>query len=267
MQSKRELREKVREKYGSIAVATESSGCCGGGAATACCGDETTTASLEKLGYSAEQIASVPEGSDLGLGCGNPIDLAEAKPGETVLDLGSGAGVDCFLAAQAVGKEGFVIGVDMTPAMVEKARGNAERHGYQNVEFRLGEIENLPVADNSVDVIISNCVINLSVDKPKVFREAYRALKPGGRLAVSDLVLTKELPASIKDSVEAYVGCVAGASLVEDYLQAIRDAGFSDIEVVNQSSYPAESEQGRPLEDIEKVMQSVVSAKVRAIKK
>jgi ubiquinone/menaquinone biosynthesis C-methylase UbiE len=192
------------------------------------------------IGYTPEELKSIPENADLGLGCGNPAALAGLKKGETVLDLGSGAGIDCFLAAAKVGPSGRVIGVDMTPEMLDRARENARKNGYGNVEFRLGEIENLPAADNSVDVIISNCVINLSTDKSRVFREAYRVLRPGGRMMVSDLALKKPLPKAIRDSVEAYVACIAGALIKDEYLGAVRAAGFKDIEVVSEKAFPAE---------------------------
>jgi arsenite methyltransferase len=227
-----ELRGAVREKYGSIAEGKDR-GCCGSG----CCGTTDVDHSLQQLGYSAEEAAAVPAESNLGLGCGNPLAKAEARAGDTVLDLGSGAGIDCFLAAQRVGPQGRVIGVDMTPSMVEKARTNARRHGYSQVEFRLGEIEHLPVADRSVDLIISNCVINLSPDKAQVFREAYRTLKAGGRLVVSDLVLVQPLPADLQRSVELYVGCVAGAAMKEEYLELIRSAGFEEVTVVKEGRY------------------------------
>jgi SAM-dependent methyltransferase len=194
------------------------------------------------LGYSLEDLKSVPEGANLGLGCGNPVALASLKEGETVLDLGSGAGFDSFLAANRVGQSGKVIGVDMTPEMVETAQTNAKKNDYKNVEFRLGEIESLPVDNNTIDVIISNCVINLSPDKPQVFQEAYRVLKSGGRLMVSDMVLLQELPKAIKGSVEAYVGCIAGASLKDDYLKMINEAGFDNITVINESEYQEASE-------------------------
>jgi SAM-dependent methyltransferase len=194
------------------------------------------------LGYSLEDLKSVPEGANLGLGCGNPVALASLKEGETVLDLGSGAGFDSFLAANRVGQFGKVIGVDMTPEMVETAQANAKKNDYKNVEFRLGEIESLPVDNNTIDVIISNCVINLSPDKPQVFQEAYRVLKSGGRLMVSDMVLLQELPKAIKGSVEAYVGCIAGASLKDDYLKMINEAGFDNITVINESEYKEASE-------------------------
>src|SRR5437867_5998856 len=209
-----DIRTVVRERYGAIA-AGDPNGCCGG---TGCgCGStETLLSEPTTLGYSAEQTAAIPKGANLGLGCGNPIAIAEPKPGETVLDLGSGGGIDAFLAAREVGPAGHVIGVDMTPAMIDRARHNAAEGGFGNVEFRLGEIEHLPVADGSVDVIVSNCVVNLSPEKARVFREAFRALRPGGRMVVSDLVLEKPLPPEIRDSIEAYVGCIAGASLKED---------------------------------------------------
>jgi SAM-dependent methyltransferase len=194
----------------------------------------------QKVGYSAEELAVIPEDANLGLGCGNPTAIAGLKAGETVLDLGSGAGIDCFLAAAKVGPRGRVIGVDMTPDMIDKARENARQAGAKNVEFRLGEIENLPAADGSVDVIISNCVINLSTDKPRVFREAFRVLKPGGRLMVSDLALKKPLPKAVRESVDVYVACVAGAMVKEDYLGAIREAGFKDVAVVSETAFPAE---------------------------
>ena len=262
-----DIRVVVREKYGAIAEG-KSCGCgCG------CSLDEpgkategTGAAVLEQIGYTAEQKATVPEGSNLGLGCGSPLAFAKAQPGETVLDLGSGAGIDCFLAAREVGPKGHVIGVDMTPAMIDRARANAAKGDYPNVEFRLGEIEHLPVADATADLIISNCVVNLSPDKPQVFREALRVLKPGGRLLVSDLVLTRPLSPALEKDVDLYVGCVAGASLREDYLNAMREAGFADVEVVGEGGYevgldtlPADS----PERD---AFAAVVSVKVRAWK-
>jgi SAM-dependent methyltransferase len=188
-----------------------------------------------KMGYSSDEVEAVPEGANLGLGCGAPLAAAAVQSGETVLDLGSGAGFDAFIAARAVGSEGRVIGVDMTPEMVEQARRNAESSGASNVEFRQGFIEDLPVEDNSVDVLISNCVINLSPDKPAVFREAFRVLRPGGRLAVSDIVLTRELPPSVADNIAAYVGCVAGAPLLDDYLGYLHDAGFEGVELAQSN--------------------------------
>ena len=262
-----DIRVVVREKYGAIAEG-RSCGCgCG------CSLDEPARAVesagatvLDQIGYTATQIAAVPEGSNLGLGCGNPLALAQARPGETVLDLGSGAGIDCFLAAREVGPTGHVIGVDMTPAMIERARANAARDGYTNVEFRLGEIEHLPVADASVDLVISNCVVNLSPDKPRVFREALSALKPGGRMLVSDLVLTRPLSAELQKNVDLYVGCVAGASLREDYLAAMRDAGFVDVEVLGEGRYDVGLDM-LPVDSPERAaFASVASVKVRARK-
>jgi ubiquinone/menaquinone biosynthesis C-methylase UbiE len=224
-----DVKEFVKERYGKIAA--RSSSCCG--AQTTCCRQAPAESISQKIGYSQEEISAVPEAANLGLGCGNPLAIAALRPGDTVLDLGSGAGLDCFLAAKKTGPSGKVIGVDMTQEMIDKARKNARGHDFENVEFRLGEIENLPVDDRSVDVIISNCVINLSPDKPRVFTEAFRVLKPGGRLMVADIVLTKNLPLRIKNSVEAYVGCIGGAVLKEEYLKAIADAGFDNIEVID----------------------------------
>jgi arsenite methyltransferase len=189
------------------------------------------------VGYSMEELQAIPEEARMGLGCGNPTALASLKEGEVVLDLGAGGGIDCFLAAVAVGKTGKAIGVDMTPEMLHRARDNARNGGYDNVEFRLGEIENLPVADGTVDAVISNCVVNLSPDKARVFKEAYRVLKPGGRVMVSDIVLTRELPEDIRNSLAAYAGCVAGASRKEDYLATIVGAGFENVEVVSEQAF------------------------------
>lgn len=206
-----------------------------------CCGSADRTYELSKaVGYGDEELCSVPEGANLGLGCGNPTALATLKEGETVLDLGSGAGFDCFLAANIVGEGGRVIGVDMTPEMIDKARSNARSGGYDNVEFRLGELEHLPAADNSVDVVISNCVINLTPNKGAVFNEAFRVLKPGGSIAVSDIVVLKELPDAAQQSVAAYVGCLSGAILKDAYLQAIRDAGFEDLRVDDETPFSLE---------------------------
>jgi ubiquinone/menaquinone biosynthesis C-methylase UbiE len=232
----------------------------------------------KRIGYSDSDIESVPEGANLGLGCGNPVALASLKKGEVVLDLGSGAGFDCFLAANIVGKTGKVIGVDMTPEMIERARGNARKGGYENVEFRLGEIESLPAADNSIDAIISNCVINLSPEKDRVFRDAFRVLKPGGRLMVSDIVLLNELPDSIKKSVAAYISCVAGASKKEDYLKDIKAAGFKNVTVVDETSFPSTetvkdstiqtlaNDFGISSADLKKLAGSIKSIKVQAVK-
>lgn len=216
------VREQVRAAYGDVAKG--KSGCSVG-----CCGPEHG-GSLA-LGYSEEELASVPEGADLGLGCGNPQAIAALRAGETVLDLGSGAGFDCFLAAKRVGPNGRVIGVDMTPEMVVKARGNARRVGAANVEFRLGEIEHLPAPDSSVDVVLSNCVINLSPDKASVFQEAFRVLKPGGRLAISDVVATADLPSELATSLQALTGCVAGAARIELLARLLAEAGFEAVKI------------------------------------
>ncbi len=238
------IRQAVRDRYGSIA--RQGASCCA--QSSSCCGDPAQAAS-EGIGYSAQEMGSVPNGANLGLGCGNPLALAAINAGDTVLDLGSGGGFDCFLAAQRVGPEGRVIGVDMTPDMLEKARDNAGRAGYENVEFRLGEIENLPVADSSVDLITSNCVVNLSTRKSRVFEEALRVLAPGGRLMISDIVLDRELPEEIRSSLSAYAGCVAGALLKQDYLEEITRAGFTEVEVLKESSYGCNSSEGEAGED------------------
>jgi arsenite methyltransferase len=231
---KDEIKNKVKEGYGRVAI--ENRPC--GGAPSSCCGAGATFLTIgEMIGYSREEMGQVPEGANLGLGCGNPVALASLKAGQTVLDLGSGAGFDCFLAARAVGEQGRVIGVDMTSEMVDKARENAKKGGYRNVEFRLGDIEDLPVVDDSVDVILSNCVINLSPNKPKVFSEAFRVLKPGGKLTLSDIVLLQPLPAVLANSAAAYLGCVAGASLKSDYLEMLSAAGFADVQVVGENSF------------------------------
>lgn len=278
-----EIRKAVREGYATIARQSGGS-CCG--PASPCCGPSNPccdSAGLAQdisrsIGYTEEELDAVPGGANLGLGCGNPVALASLREGETVLDLGSGAGLDCFLAANRVGGKGRVIGVDMTPDMLEKARENARKADYGNVEFRLGEIENLPVADDSVDVVISNCVINLSPDKRRVFAETFRVLKPGGRLMVSDIVLRKQLPDSVLNSIEAYVGCVAGAMLRDDYLGSIKAAGFRDVDVIDETYFPFELMANDPTaravidkqeispDQIEDVAGSVVSIKVQGIK-
>ncbi|RMF80589.1 MAG: methyltransferase domain-containing protein [Planctomycetota bacterium] len=221
------MRDQVRAGYAEIATREDSSGCCGPGAA---CGDGDLA---ERLGYEPDELAALPDGADMGLSCGNPTAIASLQPGETVLDLGAGGGFDCFIAGPKVGASGRVIGVDMTPEMLRKARRGVatyrERTGLDNVEFRLGEIEHLPVADNSVDVVISNCVINLSPDKPQVWREIARVLRPGGRVAVSDLALLRPLPDAIRESVEALVGCIAGAVLISETERFARDAGLVDL--------------------------------------
>lgn len=218
----------VRDAYGKIAQGQK--GCCGG-----TCGPDAREFA-KSIGYSEKELKAIPDEANLGLSCGNPTALAGLKKGEVVLDLGAGAGFDCFLAASKVGLKGKVIGVDMTPEMIEKARGNAKRNKVKNVEFRLGEIENLPLADNSVDAVISNCVINLSADKTRVFQEIYRVLKPGGRIAVSDMALLKKLPGKIQKSIEAYVGCVAGALLVDDYRKTVEASGIKNVKVTVKGS-------------------------------
>jgi SAM-dependent methyltransferase len=244
-----EIRKFVREKYAGIA--RKGGSCCEAG--ELCCGNFTPESASGKVGYSAEEIGGVPEGANMGLGCGNPVALASLKKGETVLDLGAGGGFDCFLASKEVGPAGRVIGVDMTPDMVEKARGNARRHGYENVEFRLGEIEHLPAADASVDAVISNCVINLSTDKESVFSEIYRVLKPGGRIMISDLVLVKTLPEDVANSLAAYAGCVAGAIGKDDYIRLMMMAGFRDVRIVQEKGYDGMS----GLEDVSDAVRSV----------
>jgi len=232
-----EIKDAVKSGYAKVALLNVP--CCGTN--SSCCGSANLAEDISrKVGYGDEELKVVPEGANLGLGCGNPVALASLREGEIVLDLGSGAGFDCFIAASQVGSTGKVIGVDMTPEMIEKAKRNAHEAHFGNVEFRLGEIESLPVSENHVDVVISNCVINLSPDKKKVFQEAFRVLKPGGRLMVSDMVLLKELPEVIRRSVEAYVGCIAGAILKEEYLAAIEAAGFREIAVLGEDTYPIE---------------------------
>jgi SAM-dependent methyltransferase len=271
-----DIRKKVRDGYGQVALGAKQS-CCG--PASPCCGSGSSVQSIgSMIGYSAEQMAAVPEGANLGLGCGNPVALASLQAGETVLDLGAGAGFDCFLAAREVGDTGRVIGVDMTPEMLAKARENAVKGGYRNVEFRLGEIEHLPVADATVDIILSNCVINLSPEKPQVFAEAFRVLKPGGRLAVSDVVLLQPLPPALAQSAAAYLGCVAGASLREDYLEMLRRAGFGEVRIVGESPLYIGDMVHDPMvraileearlspEEIAEAGRSVVSIKVIAVK-
>jgi SAM-dependent methyltransferase len=238
MESKaEEIKKIVRDGYAK--AVTQNLSCC---STNSCCsGTDQAKNISKKVGYSDSEMNAVPEGANLGFGCGNPLAIASLKEGDIVLDLGSGAGFDAFLASPGVGKTGKVIGVDMTPEMVKRARANAKKGNYTNVEFRLGEIEKLPVEDNLIDIIISNCVINLSPEKQKVFEEGFRVLKSGGRLMVSDLVLTKDLPDIIKESIEAYVGCLSGAIIKEEYLSLIKKAGFRDVEVVSQSNYPIEA--------------------------
>ena len=269
------VKKLVRNRYAKVAKTNGS--CCA--SSVSCCSAPSNEQVSKMIGYSEEEMNAVPEGANLGLGCGNPTALASLKEGERVLDLGSGAGFDCFLAAKKVGKQGKVIGVDMTPEMLDKARANAKKGKYTNVEFRLGEIENLPVADNSVDVIISNCVINLAPNKERVFEEAFRVLAPKGRLMVSDIVLLKELPESIQENVEAYAGCISGAVHKDKYLEQMRRAGFQDVTVIDEKTYPLEyiiSEstlkdiikmENMTQEEVKEAANIVVSIKVSAVKK
>ena len=226
-----QIRQAVRKTYGKVA---ESNGAGCGCGTLACCGTEDNSSvktTSVNIGYSDDDVSSVPEGSNMGLGCGNPNAIASLREGETVLDLGSGGGFDCFLAAKAVGDSGHVIGVDMTPEMLTKARRNAAKSEVDNVEFRLGEIEALPVADEAVDVVMSNCVINLSPEKPKVFKEVFRILKPGGRLAISDIVATAPLPEDVRQNLELHAGCIAGAAPIADLKSILKEAGFSNISI------------------------------------
>ena len=224
-----DVREVVRERYGKIAAEAPAEGCCGGGSS---CGPSSAVS----IGYSEAELSQLPEGANLGLGCGNPQGIAALSPGETVLDLGSGGGIDCFLAAKQVGEKGWVIGVDMTPQMLARARANAEKSGVRNVEFRLGEIEHLPVADGSVDVILSNCVVNLSPDKPTVFREAFRVLKPGGRLAISDMVARGPVPEEVRKDLDSYTGCIGGAAEISDIEGMLSAAGFVDVRIAPKAA-------------------------------
>ena len=226
-----QVRQQVRNRYKEIAIQDiQGSSCCSPASSSSTCCDNVDEVSA-KLGYSDEELSGVPQGANLGLGCGNPQAIASLQPGEVVLDLGSGGGFDCFLAAKQVGESGQVYGVDMTPEMVSRARSNALKNGYENVEFRLGEIEHLPISDSSIDVIISNCVINLSPDKQQVFNEAYRVLKTGGRLAISDVVTTVALPAEIKEDMDSLANCVSGASSVDEVQAMLQASGFIDIVV------------------------------------
>jgi ubiquinone/menaquinone biosynthesis C-methylase UbiE len=229
--SETEVKEHVKKVYGEIA---QNQGSCGCG-----CGPSSRDTDI-RIGYSEEDLKNIPEDSTMGLGCGNPVALAGLREGETVLDLGSGGGIDVFLAAKKVGAKGRVIGVDMTEEMVNKSRALATKYGYQNVEFRLGEIENLPIDNESIDIIISNCVINLSPDKEKVFREAHRVLKPDGRLLISDIVTEEELPDEVQKNFAAWAGCVAGALEKRQYLDTIKGAGFKKVDIVSQSTFEVE---------------------------
>lgn len=223
-----EIKNNVREAYGNIVQGKDSCGC-------GTCGPDAREFA-RSIGYSEEELKVIPDEANLALSCGNPTALASLKKGETVLDLGSGAGFDCFLAADKVGRNGKIIGVDLTAKMIKKARDSAKKNKIKNVEFRLGDIENLPVADNSVDAVISNCVINLSPDKQKVFQEIFRVLKPGGRVAISDIALNKKLPEKILDSIDAYVGCISGAILVDEYERMVRSSGLKEVKITSKRS-------------------------------
>lgn len=260
-----EIRNQVRESYSKVAEANNLNQSCG--VESSCCGvsddiDINTLNSL-RLGYSEEDLKNVPTGADMGLGCGNPRAIAALSPGEVVVDLGSGGGFDAFLAAREVGETGKVIGVDMTPTMLSKARNNAHKANFENVEFRLGEIENLPIADNTADVIISNCVINLSPNKAQVFHDAFRVLKPGGRLAISDVVASCEMPEEMKNDLELYSGCMAGASLIHELEAFMQNAGFKQIKITPKDEtkdFIKDWAPGTPVTDY------VVSAHIEAIK-
>lgn len=278
-EQKEKIRHAVRERYGSVAEKGVSVGgeslasCCGSEARTfetnptvsqGCCGQDLPLDKMSRaLGYSREAINSVPEGANMGLGCGNPVALASLKPGETVVDLGCGGGFDCFLASREVGETGKVIGVDMTPEMLSKARMNVEETGRKNVEFRLGEIEHLPVADNHADVIMSNCVINLSPDKLDVYREAFRVLKPGGRLMISDILATARIPDDIRNNLALLTACIGGAATIDDTNKMLEEAGFQKITITPNEKSREFIEAWVPGKGIEG---HVVSATIEAVK-
>lgn len=250
------VRKSVTKTYGEIAK--DGGTCC-----CNCGGESTVEDTSQALGYSGKDVSTVPEGANMGLGCGNPQTIANLKEGETVLDLGSGGGFDCFLAARQVGDSGYVIGVDMTPEMISRAKTNAAKTGFKNVDFRLGEIERLPVEDSSVDAIISNCVINLSPEKPGVFSDSYRVLKSGGRLAISDIVAMAELPEALKQDMALHSACVAGASQISQLREMLKDAGFTDIRIEAQDASKDilhEWIPGRSIDDY------VLSATIEAVK-
>jgi arsenite methyltransferase len=260
-----QVRKNVRENYKRVALRVIGNDSC---SAPSCCTPEDNQNSTieevsQKMGYSVAELASIPNGANMGLGCGNPQAIADLKVGETVLDLGSGGGFDCFLAAPKVGKSGSVIGVDMTPEMISKARNNAEKSQFNNVEFRLGEIENLPVADSIVDVIISNCVINLSPNKSRVFKEAYRVLKAGGRLAISDIVMTASLPEELQADMSLYSGCISGASTIETLTESMEQAGFKNISIIPKDDSKEFIKEWAPEHKVEEF---IVSAIIRAEK-
>lgn len=260
-----DIRQNVRESYSQVAEASNNGDCCG--TESSCCGVSNdaaiNTLVSTRLGYSENDLENVPVGADMGLGCGNPRAIASIKPGETILDLGSGGGFDCFLAAAETGESGHVIGIDMTPTMISKARANAVKGKYNHVEFRLGEIEHMPVANDTVDVIISNCVINLSPDKNQVFSEAFRVLKPGGRLAISDVVASTKLPEAMKQDLALYSGCMAGASPISELLAILENNGFEKISITPKDEsrdFIKDWAPGRGVEDY------VLSANIEAVK-
>lgn len=260
-----DIRQNVRKSYSQVAESSNAGDSCG--TESSCCGvsDDAAINALvsTRLGYSQDDLDNVPAGADMGLGCGNPRAIASIKPGETVLDLGSGGGFDCFLAAAETSALGKVIGIDMTPSMISKARSNAVKGQYHHVEFRLGEIEHMPVANDAVDVIISNCVINLSPDKKQVFSEAFRVLKPGGRLAISDVVASMELPDEIRNDLALYSGCMAGASQISELQEILTDCGFDNISISpkdESKDFIKDWAPGRGVEDY------VLSASIEAVK-
>ncbi|MGM9987582.1 MAG: arsenite methyltransferase [Bacillaceae bacterium] len=263
--NKDQIRDNVRDNYKKIALKViDNTGCC----APSCCSpDANQTISVEeisqKMGYTVEELQNIPDGANMGLGCGNPQAIANLKEGETVLDLGSGGGFDAFLAAPKVGKSGKIIGVDMTPEMITKARNNARKNQFENVEFRLGEIEHLPVANEVIDVIMSNCVINLSPDKKSVFEEAYRVLKPGGRLAISDVVMTASLPKELQTNMNLYSGCISGASTIEDLTSLMKEVGFQEISIVPKDESKEFIKEWAPGHKVEEY---IVSAIIEATK-
>ncbi|WP_406657314.1 arsenite methyltransferase [Methanolobus sp. ZRKC2] len=274
----KDVKKLVKEGYSEVA-GTGHSGC---SKKNPCCSLSGIAEDISReIGYSDKELNAIPQGANLGLGCGNPAAIASLKPGETVLDLGSGAGFDCFLASEKVRSEGRVIGVDMTPEMIERAEKNARDGEFGNVEFKLGEIEKLPIASDSIDVVVSNCVINLSPSKDKVFREIFRVLKKGGRFAISDIVLLKDIPDRFRESAEAYISCIAGAALKADYLGAIKNAGFQDVEILDETGYPFDlivemlspeemdailDDMNLSMQEAEELADSVISIEISGIK-